>query len=75
MNQGKYVFTQVTEFLPQRAFDACIKRYKGNRYVKHFTCWNQMLCMMFGQLGNRESLSDLIICIDAHISKAYHLGF
>jgi hypothetical protein len=75
MNQGKYIFTQVTEFLPQRAFDACVKRYKGNRYVKHFTCWNQMLCMMFGQLGNRESLSDLIICIEAHISKAYHLGF
>jgi hypothetical protein len=29
---------------------------------------------MFGQLGNRESLSDLVLCIDAHKSKAYHLG-
>jgi len=31
--------------------------------------------MMFGQLSNRESLSDLILCIEAHYSKAYHLGF
>jgi len=34
-----------------------------------------MLCMIFGQLGNRESLSDLVLCIDAHKNKAYHLGF
>ena len=75
MNQGKYVFAQIAEFLPNHDFDACVERYNGNSYVKHFTCWNRMLCMMFGQLGNRESLSDLILCIQAHQSKAYHLGF
>jgi len=75
MNQGKYVFAQITEFLPQRAFDVCVEKYNGNRYVKHFTCWNQLLCMMFGQIANIDSLSNLILCIDAHKSKAYHLGF
>jgi len=75
MNQGKYVFAQVTEFLPQRIYDTIVAKYKGNRYVKHFTCWNQMLCMIFGQLGNRQSLSDLILCIEAHSNKSYHLGF
>lgn len=34
-----------------------------------------MLCMMFGQLSNRESLRDLILTIDAHPGKLYHLGF
>ncbi len=75
MNQGKYVFAQLVEFLPQRIFDTCVERYRGNHYVKHFSCWRQFLCMMFGQLSNRESLSDLILCIQAHQSKAYHLGF
>jgi len=75
MNQGKYVFAQIIEFLPQRVFDSIVAKYKGNKYVKHFTCWNQLLCMIFGQLGNRQSLSDLILCIDAHSTKAYHLGF
>ena len=74
MNQGKYVFAQVTEFLPQRVFDTIVEKHLGNHYVKHFTCWNQMLCMMFGQLGNCESLSSLTLCIEAHKFKAYHLG-
>lgn len=75
MNQGKYVFAQITEFLPQRVFDTIVAKYQGNKYVKHFTCWNQLLCMIFGQLGNRQSLSDLLLCIEAHSNKAYHLGF
>jgi len=29
---------------------------------------------MFGQLSNRESLRDLVIALDAHRSKCYHLG-
>ena len=75
MNTGKYVFAQLTEFLPQRVFDGMVKTYTGNKYVKHFTCWNQLLCMVFGQITNRESLRDLIIALEAHYQKSYHLGF
>lgn len=74
MNTGKYIFAQLTEFLPRRQFDIIVDKYKGNHYVKHFTCWNHMLCMMFGQLSHRESLSDLVLCIEAHKNKSYHLG-
>ena len=75
MNQGKYVFAQLTEFLPRRVFDGMVEMYQGNRYVKHFTCWNQLLAMIFGQLSNRDSLRDLIVSLDAHSQKSYHLGF
>lgn len=75
MNQGKYVFAQVIEFLPQRIFDKIVKKYDGNKYVRHFSCWNQLLCMIFGQLTNRDSLRDLIVAITAHSTKSYHLGF
>src|SRR5574344_458675 len=75
MNQGKYVFAQLTEFLPRRVFDGMVEKYQGNRYVKHFTCWNQLLAMIFGQLSNRDSLRDLIVSLDAHSPKSYHLGF
>jgi hypothetical protein len=75
MNQGKYVFSQITDFLPQRIFDKYVKEYHGNKYVKHFTCWNQLLCMVFGQLTNRQSLRDLVVALDAHGKKSYHLGF
>lgn len=75
MNQGKYVFAQVATFLPARIFDRCVLEFEGNKYVKHFSCWNQLMCMMFGQLSGRESLRDLLITIGAHSSKYYHLGF
>jgi hypothetical protein len=75
MNQGKYVFAQICQFLPQRIFDRLVIKYDGNYKVRHFTCWNQLLCMMFGQLSNRESLSDLVLTINAHPGKCYHLGF
>lgn len=75
MNKGKYVFSQLTEFLPRRIFDRMVAEHNGNKYVKHFTCWNQLLCMVFGQLTTRDSLRDLITVIEAHSPKSYHLGF
>lgn len=74
MNQGKYVFAQLTEFLPKRVFDNIVTRYSGDKHVRFFSCWNQMLCMIFGQLTNRNSLRDLIVAITAHDKKSYHLG-
>jgi len=74
MNTGKYVFAQLVEFLPQRVFDSIAMKYSGNKYVKHFTCWNQLLAMIFGQLTNRDSLRDLIVALHAHNQKCYHLG-
>ena len=74
MKQDKYVFSQLTAFLDRSNFNRIVAKYKGDHYVKHFTCWNQLLAMMFGQLSNRVSLRDLIIALDAHRSKCYHLG-
>lgn len=74
MNPNKYVFAQLTAFLNRTQFNNFVRKYDGNRYVKQFTCWNQLLAMMFGQLSNRESLRDLIVAFEAHRAKQYHLG-
>jgi hypothetical protein len=74
MNIGKYVFAQVLSFIDPNDFKKCVDRYSGNYKIKDFSCWHQLLCMMFGQLANRESLSDLILCLQTQKSKWYHLG-
>jgi hypothetical protein len=74
MNQGKYVFSQLVEFLDHHKFEDFVTRYDGNKGIRGFTCWNQLLCMLFGQLSNRDSLRDLVVVIQAHSSKSYHLG-
>ena len=74
MNKNKYVFAQLIEFLDKDKFRHLVDKYNGNRYVKSFTCWNQLLALMFGQLSNRESLRNVIVALEAHHTKCYHLG-
>jgi hypothetical protein len=74
MNQGKYVFSQLFEFTSHNDFLKCVSKYDGDYKTKHFSCWKQYLCMAFGQLTHRESLTDTIICLRANKTKLYHLG-
>lgn len=75
MNTGKYVFAQLIEFLPQKTFQRIVMKYQGDKYIKSFSCWNQLLIMMFGQLAGCESLRELVCIVSAHAPKTYHLGF
>ena len=61
MHNGKYVFSQLLDFLDKDVFLRLSNKYDGNRYVKFFTCWNQLAVLMFGQLANRESLRDVAL--------------
>lgn len=74
MNRGKYIFAQLFEFVSHNDFLKCVNKYNGNYKTKHFSCWKQFLCMAFGQLTHRESLSDTIVCLNANSTKLYHLG-
>jgi len=75
MNSGKYVFSQLVDFLPKRVFDMIVKRYEGDKWVKTFTCWNQLLVMMYGQLAACDSLREVECIVDSIKNKSYHLGF
>ena len=74
MNKDKYVFAQLVQFLDNFKYLRIVKKYDGDMYVKSYTCRNQLLTLMFGQLSNRESLRDLIVAMEAHAGKLYHLG-
>jgi hypothetical protein len=74
MNQGKYVFSQLMELIYSTEFSRCVKKYGGDKGVRSFSCWHQFLCLSFGQLTHRDSLRDIITCLEAHSSKHYHLG-
>ena len=74
MPTGQFVFSQVIDHMPIKAFRNCVQRYHGNRYVKSFTCLDQFLCLAFAQLTHRESLRDIEVTLRAHRDKLYHLG-
>lgn len=74
MYQGKFVFSQVVSGISRYEFNKSVNKYNGNYRVQNFKCWQQFLCMMFGQLTYRESIRDIINCLEAHKDKVYHLG-
>ena len=75
MKDDRTVFCQLMDWLPKRQFDTCVYRYRGNHWVKRFSCWEQFLTMAFAQLTYRESLRDIETCLRALQPKLYHAGF
>lgn len=75
MYEGQIVLAQLMEFLPRREFNACVARYRGDYRQRSFSCRDQFLAMAFAQLTFRESLRDIVTCLEAVESKLYHAGF
>lgn len=73
MHKDSFVFSQLVQFLNRSKFNRIVAMYGGDKYVKSYTCWNQLLTTMFGQFSNRASLRELIVAMEAHASKVYHL--
>ena len=74
MHSGRFVFSQLMEHLPSKAFRRCVRRYRGDRRIQSFSCLDQFLCLAFAQLTHRESLRGIEVCLRAHRDKLYHMG-
>ena len=74
MHEGRTVLAQLTDELPKHEFDRCVERYRGNRWVRSMSCYDQYLIMMFAQLTYRESLRDIAVGLQAQATNLYHSG-
>jgi hypothetical protein len=74
MYTGKPVFAQLMRFMPDYEFQKCVDHYKGDYWVRNFSCREHFLVMSFAQLTGRESLRDIENCLSAFSSKLYHSG-
>jgi len=74
MYSGKTIFSQLMEIVPKYEFRKIVQRHNGNRRVRKLTCWQQFLCMCFGQLTFRDSLRDVTTTLNALDNRRYHMG-
>jgi hypothetical protein len=74
MYDGRFIFSQLMDFLPRHQFNRCVTQYQGNYRIRKFSCYDQWLCMAFAQLTYRTSLRDTIICLEVLSPKLYHVG-
>ena len=75
MHPGRTVFAQLMEGIHPQQFRRCVQRYRGDRKVRRFSCWEQFLAMSFAQLTYRESLRDIEACLRCRSELLNRLGF
>ena len=74
MFSGQFVLSQLLDCIHPQHFHRCVQRYDGDYKIKHFSCWQQFVCLVFAQLTWRESLRDIEACLNARVAQLYHLG-
>jgi hypothetical protein len=74
MYTGRTVFAQITDLIPRRRFHTLVGYYGGNYKNRGFTCYDQLLAMIFAQLTFCESLRDIQASLSARPELLYHLG-
>jgi hypothetical protein len=60
--------------IPRPDFDAAVHKHAAERNAKGFTCWGQLVAMLFCQLGSVNSLRDIANGLAASEGKLRHLG-
>ena len=69
MHIGKFVFAQITQFLPQRYFNRVVAKYNDRTRGWSMSHWNHLLVLMFGQLMGCGSLRELTDYTDEKIFR------
>jgi hypothetical protein len=75
MQASPSVFSQITSALYPAEFARCAELFPNQRPTRGLTAYDQFLALCFGQLTYRESLRDIVACLQARGRLLYHLGF
>lgn len=75
MHHGSPVFAQLVSLIHPQQFARIVARFPAPRAARTLSAWEHFLAMAFAQVTFRESLRDLVACLDARPALRYHLGF
>jgi hypothetical protein len=74
MNRVCSIFAQVLQFIPRGEFEAAVRKHRAERHARGFSCWSQLVAMLFCQLGRAQSLREIVGGLAACEGKLQHLG-
>ena len=67
------VFTQISQLIDKNLVNSVIRKHKANKHSKGFPVWNQLMCMIFSQLSNAQSLRDITYGMSSTAGNLHHL--
>lgn len=68
------IFSQLLAPIPRSIFQQYVEQYRGDKYSKSLSCWNQFVAMLYFQLTGKRSLRELSEGFNSHQNAHYHLG-
>jgi hypothetical protein len=75
MQASATLFSQITSGLFASEFSRLVQKYPSSKPPRGITEYDQFLALCFGQLTYRESLRDIVACLNSRPHLLYHLGF
>jgi hypothetical protein len=74
MNRVCSIFSQMLKLIPRTLFHKAVLEHKAERHARGFTCWGQLVAMLFCHLGQARSLREICNGLAASEGKLKHLG-
>lgn len=68
------LFSQLLAHVPRSRFDALARRHQTERGAKGFSCWTQLVAMLFCHLARADSLREICNGLACCQGKLNHLG-
>ena len=74
MRYSSSLFAQILQIIPRGRFVRCVRRHGGERHSKGFTCWDQLVSMLFCQFAQCKSLREISDGLAVTVGKMVHLA-
>jgi hypothetical protein len=74
MPNATTVLQQLLHLLPENRFESFVGQHKADRYVKTFSCRNQLCTLVYAQATGKDSLRGIETGLRSLDSMWYHLG-
>jgi hypothetical protein len=74
MIQAASLFNQLLQHFPRAEFAALVRKHDAERGAKGFTCWTQLVAMLFCQMAHADSLREICNGLACSLGKLVHLG-
>lgn len=68
------LFSQLLQHIPRQVFSKLVNKHQAEKASKGFTCWTQLVAMLFCHFAQAESLGDISNGLKCCLGKLQHLG-
>jgi hypothetical protein len=74
MRQVTTILGELIKIFPRYEFGKLEEQHQSNHYTKYYTGWQQLITLLYAQIGGHDSLRAIQTSLGVHSQKWYHLG-